>query len=72
MYSLDTRKIIIKLYDKIKSLRTVQKLTGISKSTIFRWKQHLQSNILLSHKDKITPIIIDTIKVISSTNPFIL
>jgi transposase len=70
MYSLDTRKIIIKLYDKLKSLRTVQKLTGISKSTIFRWKHNLCSNILLSNKDKITPIIIDTIEVISSTNPF--
>ena len=38
MYSLEVRKIIIKIYDEMKSLRLVQKLTKISKSTISRWK----------------------------------
>ena len=68
MYSLDTRKIILKLYNKLKSLRVVQNLTGISKSTIFRWKHNLHYKNHLSYKDKITPLIIDTIKLIISIN----
>lgn len=69
MYSLEVRKIIIKIYDEMKSLRLVQKLTNISKSTISRWKYSLlpvnkkQNNI---H----TPIIINTIQLIHTINPF--
>ena len=69
MYSLEVKKIIIKIYDEMKSLRLVQKLTNISKSTISRWKQSLlpvnkkQNNI---H----TPIIINTVQLIHTINPF--
>jgi transposase len=68
MYSLDVRKIIIKLYDKIKSLRYVEALTNVSKSTISRWKNStLQKN---KKENKNTPVIIDTINLIHSINPF--
>ena len=37
------KNLIIQMYDKIKSLRYIEKLTNISKSTISRWKQYVNS-----------------------------
>ena len=37
MYTLDIRKLVIKMYYKLKSLRFVQSITNISKSSISRW-----------------------------------
>lgn len=70
MYTLDIRKLVLKMYSKLKSLRLVQSITNISKSTIARWN----INILpfkKEHKKNIhIPIIIDTIQLISKINPF--
>ena len=37
MYPVDIRKLILNLYIKIKSLRKLEVLVGISRSTISRW-----------------------------------
>ena len=42
MYSYDVRKIIINMYFKLKSLRHVQILTNVSKSSISKWKCNIK------------------------------
>ena len=69
MYSLDVRKIILRLYDKMKSLRYVETLTNVSRSTISRWKNLLEKDKGKKENSN-TPVIIDTIKLIYSINPF--
>ena len=67
MYSLDVKKIIICMYNKIKSLRYIQSITNVSKSTISRWKNELSTNIKSNSNCRI-PIIIDSINLISNLN----
>lgn len=69
MYSLDVRKIILRLYNKMKSLRYVETLTNVSRSTISRWKNLLEKDKGKKENPN-TPVIIDTIKLIYSINPF--
>lgn len=65
MYSYDVRKIIINMYFKLKSLRQVQILTNVSKSSISRWKCNIK---YIKKNDNRIPVIIDTIKLISKIN----
>ena len=69
MYSYDVRKIIINMYFKLKSLRQVQILTNVSKSSISRWKCNIK---YIKKNDNRIPVIIDTIKLISKINFLIL
>ena len=70
MYSLEIRKIVINIYNKIKNLRKVESLTNISKSTISRWNKTI---LPAKRKTKIiilTPLIIDIVTISLKLNPF--
>lgn len=67
MYSKEVKKLCIQIYNKTKSLRKVECLTRISKSTISRWSS-CKENINL-YKNKL-PLIIDSIRVIYKMNIF--
>ena len=70
MYTLDIRKLVIKMYHKLKSLRFVQSITNISKSSISRWNLNILPFKKECKKNIHVPIIIDTINLISKINPF--
>ena len=70
MYSIDIRKLIINLYIKIKSLRKLEVLTRISRSTISRWNTSLFPVIRHNKINSLSPVIIDVVKLIYKINPF--
>ena len=41
MYSSDIKQLVVSMYSKLKSLRKVNALTNISKSTISRWVNNI-------------------------------
>ena len=63
MYSIDIRKLIINLYIKIKSLRKLEVLTRISRSTISRWNTSLFPVIRHNKINSLSPVI-DVVKLI--------
>jgi len=67
MYTEEIRKLCIQIYNKIKSLRKVECLTNISKSTISRWNSN--ENKKCKNKTRI-PLIIDSIRLIYKMNVF--
>ena len=70
MYSREIKHYAMMIYRKEKSLRKVQYLLEISKSTISRWKNlltHDEKKKNKSNEDN-QPVIIDTINFISKTN----
>jgi transposase len=63
MYSLDVRKFVIIVYNKLNSLRKTSELLGISKSTISRWKHHTEKKMYKKRGSKLNnPIVIDAIR----------
>lgn len=69
MYSIEIRNLTIVLYNKIKSLRKVESLTNISRSSICRWNIDILP-IIKKSKYHNLPLIIDSIKLILNLNPF--
>ena len=67
MYTEEVKKLCIQLYNKIKSLRKVEYLTNISKSTISRWKSNKENKNKCENKNKV-PLIIDSIRLIYKMN----
>ena len=70
MYSIDIRKLICKLYIKFNSLRKLEALTGISRSTISRWNSSLFPVIKNNKINSLRPAIIDVVNLIYKINPF--
>jgi transposase len=70
MYSIEIRKLIINLYIKIKSLRKVQSLIGISRSTISRWNISIFPSLRNNKINILSPVIIDVVELIYKINPF--
>uniref|UniRef100_A0A6C0E1T8 Tc1-like transposase DDE domain-containing protein n=1 Tax=viral metagenome TaxID=1070528 RepID=A0A6C0E1T8_9ZZZZ len=66
MYTEEIKKLCIKIYNKIKSLRKVECLTNVSKSTISRWNS-CKENVIKNNKNKI-PLIIDAIRIVYKMN----
>ena len=57
------------MYSKLKSLRKVNALTNISKSTISRWVNNIYY-VKNKKINKLTPVIIDSIKITLKLHPF--
>ncbi len=70
MYSIEIRKIIIIMYKKLNSLRKVQLLTNISKSTVSRWYHNILPNIHKEKRNLKLPLIINAIELTLKLNPF--
>ena len=70
MYTEEIKKLCIKIYNKIKSLRKVECLTNVSKSTISRWNS-CKENVIKNNKNKI-PLIIDAIRIVYKMNIYLL
>ena len=66
MYTEEIKKLCIKIYNKIKSLRKVECLTNVSKSTISRWNL-CKENLIKNNKNKI-PLIIDAVRIVYKMN----
>ena len=67
MYTEEIKKLCIKkIYNKIKSLRKVECLTNVSKSTISRWNL-CKENLIKNNKNKI-PLIIDSVSIVYKMN----
>ena len=62
MYSSDIKQLFVSMYSKLKSLRKVNALTNISKSTISRWVNNIYY-VKNKKINKLTPVIIDSIKI---------
>ena len=62
MYSSDIKQLVVSMYSKMKSLRKVNALTNISKSTISRWVNNIYY-VKNKKINKLTPVIIDSIKI---------
>ena len=69
MYSEEVKKLCIQIYNKTKSLRKVECLTSISKSTISRWNS-CKENITRSKNKTKVPLIIHSIRLIYKMNVF--
>ena len=68
MYTVEVKKLCIKIYNKIKSLRKVECLTNVSKSTISRWNSFKENvNTKNNNKSKV-PLIIDSIRIVYKMN----
>lgn len=67
MYTTEVKKLCIKIYNKIKSLRKVECLTSVSKSTISRWNLYKENVKKNDNKNK-TPLIIDSIRIVYKMN----
>ena len=60
MYTTEVKKLCIQIYNKIKSLRKVESLTSVSKSTISRWNLCKENVKKYKYKNKNkVPLIID-------------
>ena len=70
MYGLDIRKMALKVYSNLQSLRKTSLLLNIHFSTISRWFHHLDRKSYPVRSSK-TFLISETIKDIIQTNPFI-
>ena len=70
MYPVDIRKLILNLYIKIKSLRKLEVLVGISRSTISRWNIYLFPAVRNNKINSLSPVIIDVVWLIYKINPF--
>lgn len=63
MYPLEVRKFAVVVYDNCKSLRKASALSGISKSSISRWKNSTERKPYKNRGSKLdNPIVIDVIK----------
>ena len=69
MYSSDIKQLVVSMYSKLKSLRKVNALTNISKSTISRWVNNIYY-VKNKKINKLTPVIIDSIKITLKLHPF--
>jgi len=54
MYSLEVRKMALKVYDHFKSLRKVSKILGISPASLSRWNKNLRPKDRTSKCSKMT------------------
>ena len=63
MYSLETRKIVVNIYNQIKNLRKVELLKNISKSTISRYNKSVLPAKRKTEIIILTPLIITTYQI---------
>ena len=71
MYSVEVRKLTLIIYKKMKSMRKVEDLTNISKSSISRWNRRI---VPLNREEKnkhIVPVIINAIELTLKLKPFL-
>jgi transposase len=69
MYTTEVKKLCIQIYNKIKSLRKVESLTSVSKSTISRWNLCKENVKKYKYKNKNkVPLIIDSIRIVYKMN----
>ena len=57
MYSLDIRKMALKLYDHFKSLRKVSKIIGISPASLSRWNKNINPKNRTAKCSKMTDVL---------------
>ena len=69
MYPLDIRKLALKIYSKVQSLRKTSKLLDIHFSSISRWLHQLERKPYPERKYTKEALIVETIKDVLQTNP---
>jgi len=70
MYSIDLRRMILKLYERVRSLRMVAELVGVSRSSISRWRKCILQKHRTPRGALNDPILLAAAKLYVETHPF--
>ena len=71
MYQIDVRKIAIRMYAILSSLRKTAKLLGVSHSSIHRWLSHLHRRPYARRPSPKADVVVDVLSTAVVVNPFV-